>query len=94
MKKMNKYIASATKGDAKALEQVVLEVKDEIYNLSLRMLGSVSDAQDASQDIIMKVITNLSSFREESNFHTWVYRISANYLFDYRKSMFAQCRIL
>lgn len=83
-------IDKALEGDKKALEQLAAGVQDMIYNLSLRMLGSPVDAEDAAQDIMVKVITRLSSFRKESEFTTWVYRIAANYLIDYKKSMFAQ----
>lgn len=83
-------IDKALEGNTKALEEILLEVKDLIYNLSLRMLGTSSDADDATQDILVRVMTNLASFRKESNFSTWVYRIAVNYLIDYKKSMFAQ----
>lgn len=83
-------IDNALEGNTKALEEILLEVKDLIYNLSLRMLGTSSDADDATQDILVRVMTNLASFRKESSFSTWVYRIAVNYLIDYKKSMFAQ----
>lgn len=84
------FIDKALEGNTKALEEILLEVKDLIYNLSLRMLGTSSDADDATQDILVRVMTNLASFRKESSFSTWVYRIAVNYLIDYKKSMFAQ----
>lgn len=87
---LNMCIKRASQGDQNALEQVIAEVHDLIFNLSLRMLGMSADAKDATQDILVKVITNLSTFRFESRFQTWVYRIAANYLIDYKKSMFAQ----
>lgn len=83
-------IDKAVEGDKKALESLILSVQDMIYNLSLRMLGTISDAEDASQEIIIKVMTQLSTFRKESAFSTWVYRIATNYLINYKKSMFAQ----
>lgn len=83
-------VDKAINGNKKALETLILEVEDLIYNLSLRMLGSPYDAQDASQEIIIKIITQLSAFRKESSFSTWVYRIATNYLINYKKSMFAQ----
>lgn len=89
-KELNGLIKRAINGDGIALEQIVIEINDLIFNLSLRMLGTISDAQDATQDIIIKIITNLSTFRMESNFKTWVYRISTNFLIDYKKSLFAQ----
>lgn len=51
-----------------------------IFNLSLRMLGSPHDAEDASQEILIKIMSQLSAFRKESAFSTWVYRIATNYL--------------
>lgn len=83
-------IDKALEGNTNALEEILLEVKDLIYNLSLRMLGTSNDADDATQDILVRVMTNLASFRKESSFSTWVYRIAVNYLIDYKKSMFAQ----
>lgn len=83
-------VDKAVGGDKQALESLVLGVEDSIYNLSLRMLGSIHDAQDATQEIIICVITKLSTFRKESAFSTWVYRIATNYLINYKKSMFAQ----
>lgn len=81
----------AAGGDKAALETLLMEVRDLVYNLSLRMLGTVHDAEDASQEIMIRIITHLSGFRKESAFSTWVYRIAVNYLLNYKKSMFAQC---
>lgn len=83
-------IDKATQGDKDSLETVILSVQDLIFNLSLRMLGSFPDAEDASQDIILKVITHLSSFKKESSFSTWIFKIATNYLIDYKKHMFAR----
>lgn len=83
-------IDKAVDGSKKALEGLLLGVEDMIYNLSLRMLGNPHDAQDASQEIMIKIITQLSTFRKESAFSTWVYRVATNYLINYKKSMFAQ----
>lgn len=83
-------IDKAVCGDKQALESLVLSIEDLIYNLSLRMLGTIPDAQDATQEIMICVITKLSTFRKESSFSTWVYRIAANYLINYKKSMLAQ----
>ena len=68
----------ATAGDKKALEALVADVQDLVFNLSLRMLGTFADAEDAAQDILLKMITHLSSFRGDSAFTTWVFRIAVN----------------
>ena len=83
-------IEKATAGDKESLETVILSVQDLVFNLSLRMLGSFPDAEDATQDILLKIITRLSSFKGESAFSTWVFRIAANHLKNYQKHMFAK----
>ncbi len=83
-------VDQAVNGDKEALQSLIVSVEDMIYNLSLRMLGSLHDAEDATQEIIIKIITQLSTFRKESTFSTWVYRITTNYLINYKKSMFAK----
>lgn len=85
-----KLVRLAAEGDKGALEQLLTGVQDLVFNLSLRMLGTIHDAEDASQEILIRVMTNLTSFRGESAFTTWVFRIAVNHLKNYRKSMFAQ----
>lgn len=85
----NQLVRQAVAGDSKALESLLVSVQDLIFNLSLRMLGTIPDAEDAVQEILIRVMTNLSEFRQESSFQTWVYRIAVNYLLNYKKSMFA-----
>ena len=73
-------IRKANSGDKKSLEEVVFYIKDYVYNLSLKMLLFPEDAKDATQEILIKVITHLSTFNFNSKFSTWVYRIATNYL--------------
>ena len=82
-------VDKATAGDKEALETLVAGVQDIVFNLSLRMLGTFADAEDATQDILLKMITHLSSFRGDSSFTTWVFRIAVNHLKNYKKHMFA-----
>ena len=83
-------IEKAVAGDKEALERIVFNLQDMVFNLSLRMLGTFPDAEDAAQDILLKVITHLATFRGESAFTTWVFRIATNHLIQYKKHMFAQ----
>lgn len=85
----NALAAAAVEGNVQALEELLEGIRDSVFNLSLRMLGTIQDAEDASQDILVRVITNLASFRGDSEFGTWVYRIAVNYLLNYKKSMFS-----
>lgn len=82
-------VDKATAGDKNALETLIASVQDIVFNLSLRMLGTFTDAEDATQDILLKMITHLSSFRGDSAFTTWVFRIAVNHLKNYKKHMFA-----
>jgi RNA polymerase sigma factor (sigma-70 family) len=78
-------VSMAKEGDQKALEEVVLRIQDKIYGLALRMLYHPSDAEDASQEILLKIVTHLGTFRGESSFSTWTYRVAANHLLTMRK---------
>ncbi|MBN1881878.1 MAG: RNA polymerase sigma factor [Deltaproteobacteria bacterium] len=76
----------AVNGDGQALEEIVLLIQDKVYNLALRMLSNPEDARDATQEILVKVITNLSGFRKESALTTWVFSIASRHLLTARKS--------
>src|SRR5690348_12243767 len=60
-------------------------MRDLVYNLATRSLGSASDAEDAAQEILIRLVTGLDSFRGESSFRTWVYRVASNHLLTARK---------
>ena len=83
-------VDKAVSGDKKALETLIEGVQDIVFNLSLRMLGTFADAEDATQDILLKMITHLSSFKGGSAFTTWVFSIAVNHLKNYKKHMFAR----
>lgn len=78
-------VARTTGGDAAALEQVVRTVQDPVYRLALRMTGVIADAEDATQEILIRVVTRLASWRGEASLVTWAYRIAVNYIVDLRK---------
>lgn len=84
-------IQSSLDGNPEALTELLDQVKDRVFNLSLRMLGNVYDAEDATQEILLKTMMNLSSFKQQSQFSTWVYRIAVNYLInDHKKRLFRE----
>ncbi len=82
MNDLNPLVRLAQAGDKASLEQVLVEVKDLVYNLSLRMMMFHEDAEDATQEILIKLMTKLSTFRGQSKFTTWVYRVATNHLLD------------
>jgi RNA polymerase sigma factor (sigma-70 family) len=72
-------------GDRSALEEVAKQLRDSVYSIALRMLWHPEDAADATQEILIRVITHLGDFRGESRFMTWVYRVAVNHLSTVRK---------
>src|SRR5258708_26983301 len=73
-------------GDKRSLTVLICSIQNTIFNIALRFLWSKEDAEDATQEIIIKVVTNLSRFEGKSSFQTWVYRISVNHLLNIKKS--------
>lgn len=78
-------VERAKEGDRSALEDVVRAIQDRVYGLALRMLWHPADAEDATQEILIRIVTHLGSFRGESAFTTWAYRVASNYLLTTRK---------
>src|SRR5215475_7491079 len=73
-------VAGAQQGDSRALEELVGRHQRWIYNIAVRMLGHPQDAEDATQEILIKALTRLSSFEGNSRFRTWLYRIVVNHV--------------
>jgi RNA polymerase sigma factor (sigma-70 family) len=75
----------AQAGDRQALEALVGRHQPWIYNIAIRMLAHPQDAEDATQEILIKAITRLSSFEGRSRFRTWLYRIVVNHVLNARR---------
>jgi RNA polymerase sigma factor (sigma-70 family) len=78
-------IDEAKKGNHAALETVVRAVQDSVHRLAMRMLANPDDALEATQEILITVVTKLSTFEGKSAFKTWVYRVAVNYLLNAKK---------
>jgi RNA polymerase sigma factor (sigma-70 family) len=78
-------VERARGGDRAALEALVRAVQDPIYALALRMLWHPADAEDAAQEILVKLVTRLDSFRGDAAFTTWAYRVAVNHLLSTRR---------
>ena len=83
---IERMVERAREGDRRALEGVLRAIGDDVYNLAIRVLRDPHDAEDATQEILVRVLTRLSTFRGEAAFSTWVYRVAANLLFSRRQS--------
>lgn len=82
---LSEDVGAAQQGDRKALEAVVRQVQDRVHHLAMRMLVNPEDASEATQEILILMVTRLSTYRGESAFTTWVYRVAVNYLLSAKK---------
>jgi RNA polymerase sigma factor (sigma-70 family) len=87
---LEQLVKQAQAGDKVALEHIVGQIQGNVYGLALRMLWHPEDARDATQEILIRVITHLGAFKGKSKFATWVYRVAVNYLRTARKSRLEQ----
>lgn len=75
-------VKKAQSGDVRAFEQLTEQYYQKIYNIALGMVGSHHDAQDAAQNVLIKLYRSIGSFKFQSKFSTWVYRVTANVCMD------------
>ncbi|HEY3966950.1 MAG TPA: RNA polymerase sigma factor [Planctomycetaceae bacterium] len=78
-------VEQAKNGDRAALEKLVLRHQAWIYNIAVRMVFNPHDAEEVTQEVLVKIITRLSTFKGESAFRTWLYRIVANHVLNMRR---------
>jgi RNA polymerase sigma factor (sigma-70 family) len=79
-------VRRARGGDRDALTALVERYQNRIYNLTLRMTGNPADAEDRTQEILIKLITGLASFKGKSAFSTWLFRIVINHNINARRT--------
>jgi RNA polymerase sigma factor (sigma-70 family) len=78
-------VERANNGDRSALEELVLRYQAWIYNVAVRMVFRSHDAEEVTQEVLVKVITKLGTFKGESAFRTWLYRIVANHVLNMKQ---------
>jgi RNA polymerase sigma factor (sigma-70 family) len=78
-------VARAMCGEQVGLEELVRRHQRWIYNVAIRMLHHPQDAEDATQEILLKALTRLSSFEDRSSFRTWLYRIVVNHVLNMKR---------
>jgi RNA polymerase sigma-70 factor (ECF subfamily) len=71
-------VEAALAGDREAFGDLVVRYQDRLFNLLVRIVGSREDAADAVQDAFIQAYQKLDSFRGESRFYTWLYRVAMN----------------
>ncbi|HKP62578.1 MAG TPA: RNA polymerase sigma factor [Polyangiales bacterium] len=78
-------VAEAAGGDRRAVERIVRSLERPVYAVALRMLMEPRDAEDATQEALIRIVTRLAQFRGESRFSTWALRIAIRRIVDYRE---------
>ena len=81
-------VSRAQAGSRDALERLVTRHQAWIYNIVLRMLYWPNDAEDVTQEILIKLVTKLSTFEGRSSFRTWLYRIAVNHILNVKRRSF------
>lgn len=71
-------IQRASRGDTEAFAALVALHERFVYNLALRALGNADDAADTAQEAFVRAWLALPTFRQDSRFRTWLYRIVIN----------------
>lgn len=76
------YINLVKGGDTNAFTMLVDRYKDFVFTLSLKMLQNREEAEESAQDTFIKIYKSLNSFKGESKFSTWIYKITYNNCLD------------
>ena len=65
--------------DERAFRELIDDHRDRVFNITYRMLGNRAEAEDVAQEVFITVFKTIDSFREESKFSTWLYRVTVNH---------------
>ncbi len=65
--------------DERAFRELIDQHRDRVFNITYRMLGNRAEAEDVAQEVFITVFKTIESFREESKFSTWLYRVTVNH---------------
>ncbi|MDR1091315.1 MAG: sigma-70 family RNA polymerase sigma factor [Prevotella sp.] len=84
--KLIEHVDLCCRGNSGAFEYIVAEYQQLVYTLAFRLLCNEADAQDATQDTFIKVWQNISQYRRQYKFSTWIYKIAGNVCYDYMRA--------
>ena len=79
-------VKDAARGERAAFERLLKRYYDMMYRVSYRLTGHAQDAEDIAQEICVSLAHKIRSFRGDSSFSTWLYRLIVNTSRDYMKS--------
>ena len=78
-------VAQARNGNWDALEQLIQRHQAWVFNIALRMVRKREEAEDITQEVLLKMLTKLSTFQGKSSFRTWLYRIVVNHILNLKQ---------
>ncbi|MBX3419028.1 MAG: RNA polymerase sigma factor [Pirellulaceae bacterium] len=81
----SELIEQSKNGSQAAVEKLILRHQAWVYNIALRMVFYPHDAEEVTQEVLIKAITRLSTFNGESKFRTWLYRIATNHVLNMKR---------
>ncbi|MEO8597037.1 MAG: sigma-70 family RNA polymerase sigma factor [Candidatus Solibacter sp.] len=81
----HELIEACRRGEPDAFRALFESQKDKVYSIALRFSGDQALAMDIAQDTFLKLFSSMTSFRGDSSFSTWVYRLVVNSCLDYKR---------
>src|SRR6266516_33642 len=75
-------IDRAVAGDERAFAELVTRYQTAVYNLAYRMLGDAGEAEDAAQEVFLRIYRRLATYDQDHRFSTWVLSIASHYCID------------
>src|SRR5580704_1149955 len=81
----HELLEGCRRGESEALRELFERHKDKVYSIALRYSGDAAAAMDIAQDVFLKLFSSIRSFRGDSNFESWLYRIVVNSCFDQKR---------
>lgn len=65
-------------GDLEAMDRLIVKYQDRVYNTILKICSNRDDAAELTQDTFVKVLESIGTFRGQSSFYTWLFRVAVN----------------
>jgi RNA polymerase sigma-70 factor (ECF subfamily) len=82
----SKLVAKSKLGDRRAFGKLVKKYQNKVLYLAYDLTGNYIDAQDVAQNVFLQAFQNISFFRDEATFSTWIYKITTNAAIDFQRS--------
>lgn len=79
---ISQWVYAAIEGDQDAFAEIVYTFQDAVYNLCYRILGERTEAEDATQEAMLRAYSNLIRYDHERSFKTWLLSIASNHCID------------